>query len=102
MLPKNLIKNNTIVLDTVKTLVGTLRHEINNPLGAVLGAAYLLRHSENATQDQKEAADLVESSGKRIKYVLDQLCKAIAVDAVNKANHKVFHIPGDEPWEQKK
>lgn len=86
-------------LDTVKTLVSTLRHEINNPLGAVLGAAYLLKNSAGSSPEQKEAARLVEDSGNRIKHVLDQLCKAIALDSVAKANQKVFHIPGDAPWE---
>jgi DNA-binding NarL/FixJ family response regulator len=89
-------------IDTVKTLVGTLRHEINNPLGAVLGGAYLIKQSESSTPDQVEAARLVEDSGKRIKYVLDQLCKAIELDSIAKANQKVFHIPGDAPWEEKK
>lgn len=86
-------------IDTVKTLVGTLRHEINNPLGAVLGAAYLLQNNEQATKDQKRAAELVKSSGERIKHVLDELCKAIELESVNKADQTVFHIPGDEPWE---
>ena len=85
-------------LDTVKTLVGTLRHEINNPLGAVLGAAYLLRNDANASADQKEAAALVESSGKRIKHVLEELCRTVSLDAVTKGSQKVFHIPGDAPW----
>ncbi|MCB0311250.1 MAG: response regulator [Bdellovibrionales bacterium] len=90
---------NHTILDTVKTLVGTLRHEINNPLGAVLGAAYVLQRNEQASPEQKEAAELVESSGKRIKHVLDELCHAIEMQPVTKANHKVFHIPGDAPWE---
>jgi len=90
---------NSTIIDTVKTLVGTLRHEINNPLGAVLGAAYVLQRNQTASAEQKEAAGLVESSGKRIKHVLEQLCKAIEVEPVTKANHKVFHIPGDEPWD---
>lgn len=88
------------LIDTVKTLVGTLRHEINNPLGAVLGAAYLLRENESATPELKEAAKLVESSGQRIKYVLDELCQAVELEPVTKANQKVFHIPGDEPWQE--
>jgi response regulator of citrate/malate metabolism len=95
-------KLNQAVIDTVKTLVGTLRHEINNPLGAVLGAAYLLSTAQGSTPEQKEAAELVESSGKRIKHVLEQLCKAVELDSVNKANQKVFHIPGDKAWETKK
>ena len=86
--------------DTVKTLVATLRHEINNPLGAVLGATYLLQNLPAGSAQQKEAADLVEASSKRIKHVLDQLCSAMAVEPVTKAEHKVFHIPGDAPWER--
>lgn len=95
----NKAKIDTAVIDTIKTLVSTLRHEINNPLGAVLGAAYLLRKDEKASEQQKEAAELVESSGKRIKHVLDQLCEAVSVEPVTKANQKVFQVPGDEPWE---
>lgn len=91
-------KMNGVIVETVKTLVGTLRHEINNPLGAVLGAAYLLKTHQTASPEQKDAAELVESSGKRIKHVLDQLCQAIAVEPVQKAHQKVFHIPGDKPW----
>ncbi len=96
------LKMDSLVVDTVRTLVGTLRHEINNPLGAVLGAAYLLRNNAAASADQKEAAQLVESSGQRIKHVLDELCKAIQVESVTKANQKVFHIPGDKPWDDTK
>lgn len=91
---------NQAVIDTVKTLVLTLKHEINNPLGAVLGAAYILRNNPNANEDQKQAAELVESSGQRIKHVMEQLSKTIEVEAVEKANQKVFHIPGDKPWEE--
>lgn len=87
------------VIETVKTLVSTLQHEINNPLGAVLGGAFLMKSLPAATPEQKEAAELVETSGKRIKHVMDQLLDAITLEPVSKANHKVFHIPGDEPWE---
>lgn len=87
-----------VVNDTVKTLVATLRHEINNPLGAVLGATYLIRHTPAGSKEQAEAADLVEASGKRIKHVLDQLCTAVEVTPVTKADQTVFHIPGDAPW----
>jgi len=89
----------TAIMDTVKTLISTLKHEINNPLGAVLGAAYLLRNNPAADANQKQAAELVESSGQRIKHVLEQLSHAISVEPVEKANQKVFHIPGDAPWE---
>ncbi|RMG41921.1 MAG: response regulator [Candidatus Dadabacteria bacterium] len=94
------LKIDNAIMETVKTLVGTLRHEINNPLGAVLGAAYILNTSENASKEQKEAAQLVESSGKRIKHVLDELCKAMQLEPVKKADQTVFHIPGDAPWQE--
>lgn len=92
------------VIDTVKRHIGTLRHEINNPLGAVLGAAFVLRNNPAASEDQKEAARLVEESGKRIKYVLDQIIGSMEshtpLEEVTKADTKVFRIPGDEPWEE--
>jgi signal transduction histidine kinase len=96
------LKLRAAILDTVKTLVLTLRHEINNPLGAVLGAAYLLRNSPSASPEQKEAAELVEGSGQRIKHVLEQLCSTVEMKAVTKAHQTVFQIPGDAPWEDKK
>lgn len=92
------VRMNAVITDTVKTLVATLKHEINNPLGAVLGAAYLLRTIPSATPQQQEMAALVEASGKRIKHVLDELSQAVQVQPVNKADHKVFHIPGDKRW----
>ncbi len=93
-------KLNETIMSTVKTLVSTLKHEINNPLGAVLGAAYLLRNHPGSSKEQREAAELVEASGKRIKHVLEQLSSAIAVESVRKSDQKVFHIPGDSPWEE--
>ena len=95
-------KLDSAVIDTVKTLVGTLRHEINNPLGAVLGAAYILQRANASHPEQVEAATLIESSGQRIKHVLDELCKAIELEPIQKAHQKVFHIPGDAPWESGK
>jgi len=68
------------------------------PLGAVMGAAYVLSRSETASPEQKEAAGLVDTSSKRIKHVLDQICEAVEMKPVMKARHKVFHIPGDKPW----
>ncbi|MEZ4753539.1 MAG: response regulator [Bdellovibrionota bacterium] len=94
------LKTDSAVIDSVKTLVSTLKHEINNPLGAVLGATYLIRNNKDASKEQIEAAELAEQSGKRIKHVLDQLCEAFELDSVTKANQKVYHIPGDEPWEK--
>ena len=86
-------------LSTIKTLVATLRHEIKNPLGAVLGAAFLLRN-DSLDPEVKKAAELVESSGKRINHVLDQLCETAQIEQVTKGQQEVFHIPGDETWEE--
>jgi len=94
------VEINTAKMETVKTLISTLRHEINNPLGAVLGAAYILKTTSGATTEQKEAAQLVEESGKRIKHVLDELSEAVSLESVSKAKHTVFHIPGDKKWEK--
>ena len=87
------------VMENIKTLLGTLKHEINNPLGAVLGAAYLLRSNSIGVEERMEAARLVEQSGKRIQHVLEKLSKTISLEKVTKANQKVFHIPGDKAWE---
>ena len=92
-------KLKSVASETVRRLVATLRHEINNPLGAVLGAAYLLRTSSTASPEQVQAASLVEESGQRIKLVLDKLCEEIELEPVEKAHQQVFQIPGDKPWE---
>lgn len=89
------------VVETVRTLVGTLRHEINNPLGAVIGGVYLFSNDANSSSEQKEAAALIEQSGKRIKHVLDKLCSTLELETVSKSNSSVFHIPGDKPWQKK-
>ena len=88
------------VTESVKTLVDTLRHEINNPLGAVLGGAFLLKCNPSSNADQIEAAELIEQSGKRIKHVLEQIINASEQTAISKSTTKVFHIPGDKEWEK--
>lgn len=85
-------------VDTIRTLLTTLRHEINNPLGAVLGGIYLIRNSGQLADDQKEAVALVEKSSNRIKHVIQQLCEAVELEQVQKAHEKVFQVPGDKPW----
>ncbi len=89
-------------MDTVKTLLATLRHEINNPLGAVLGGAYLIRSKGELESGQSDAVRLIEESSRRIKHVLDQLCETADLQAVTKAQEQVFQIPGDKPWEGSK
>ena len=92
------LKTQAAVMESVRTLVMTLRHEINNPLGAILGGAFLLNGSKDASPEQKDAVRLVEQSGHRIKHVLEQLCSAVSLEAVSKGGHTVFHVPGDKDW----
>lgn len=92
------IKTEAAIMDSVRTLIMTLKHEINNPLGALLGGAFLLTGNKGNADDQQQAARLVEQSGQRIKHVLEQLCNAVSLDAVSKGGHTVFHVPGDKEW----
>ena len=88
-------------IQSIKTLVSTLRHEINNPLGAVLGAAYLVKTAAGISSEQKQAAEIIEQSGERIKHVLKELCDATLLEAVEKGSEAVFQVPGDKPWGDK-
>ena len=87
-------------MDSIQRLLTTLKHEINNPLGAVLGGTYLVKSSGTLDEEQKKALDLIDESGKRIKHVLSQLCDAADLEAVDKASEEVFQIPGDKRWDE--
>ena len=87
-------------LDTVKTLIRTLQHEINNPLGAVIGSLYLLKSNKASDDDKKEAIKLLDESSSRIKSVLEKLGTALTLDSVEKGPDLLFHIPGDKNWEK--
>jgi response regulator of citrate/malate metabolism len=63
--------------EAIKIIVSQLKHEINNPLGAVLGATYLLRNYSVDTDDFQKAAELVELSSMRIKNFMDELASKI-------------------------
>jgi len=86
-------------MESINRLVTTLKHEINNPLGAVLGGAYLVKTAGNLDEEQRKALELIEESGKRIKHVLSELGEAIELEEAKKASEDVFIIPGDKPWE---
>lgn len=85
-------------METIKVLLATLRHEINNPLGAVFGGTYLLRSKGDLAEAQNEALKLIESSSQRIKHVIEQLCQAVELEKVTKAHEEVYQVPGDKPW----
>jgi response regulator of citrate/malate metabolism len=88
---KQALVDSTIV-DTVRTLVTTLRHEIHNPLGAVIGAAHLIANSPVLSEDQRKAADLVSQSGHRIQEVLHKLAETTSHESISQASTTVFKI----------
>ena len=89
-------------MDTIRTLLSTLQHEINNPLGAVLGGAYLVRTAGGLDKEQGEAIRLIEESSQRIKHVIAQLCDAAELEEVTKGKEQLYHVPGDPSWERSK
>ncbi len=89
-------------LDTIRLLLATLRHEINNPLGAVMGGVYLLKTGNKLESEQSDALRLIEASGNRIKHVLSQLCETAEIEEVTKGQEQVFQVPGDPSWGKKK
>jgi DNA-binding NarL/FixJ family response regulator len=92
------LKLTSALTDNVKTLVKTLKHEINNPLGTLMGACFVLKRSAKDPADQ-HTAELIEQSAKRIQHVLDQFTQALQLETVSKAEHQVFQVPGDKKWE---
>jgi CheY-like chemotaxis protein len=89
------------ILESVRTLLRTLQHEINNPLGALFGGMYVLQSDKNLSNDSKEALELANESARRIKKVLDALSETAELEAVHKATETVYHIPGDPDWSKK-
>jgi DNA-binding NarL/FixJ family response regulator len=89
------------ILESVRTLLRTLQHEINNPLGALFGATYVLQSSEGSDEDRKKALELVQKSSTRIKHVLDKLSETAELETVSKATETLYQIPGDPSWEKK-
>lgn len=85
-------------IETVKKLIKTLQHEINNPLGAVLGSLFLLKSEKSSEEDKNNAIQLLEESSGRIKNVLDSLASALTLKEVEKGPDLLFHIPGDKEW----
>jgi signal transduction histidine kinase len=86
-------------LATIRTLIATLEHEINNPLGAVFGGIFLLKSSPELSKEQKESLKVVEESGKRIKTVLKELKSMTEIKEVTKGNVATFHLSNDKDWD---
>lgn len=54
------------------SLIARVRHEINNPLAAVLGQAQLLLREE-LSEKSRRRAETIESQAKRIEEIVGQL-----------------------------
>src|SRR5205807_2996769 len=54
------------------SLVARIRHEINNPLAALLGQAQLLLR-EDLTERSRKRAETIESQAKRIQEIVGEL-----------------------------
>ena len=87
-----------VQIETVRTLVCTLKHEINNPLGAILGGAFIVSKNESWGENKIQATKIIEESAKRISIVLDEFSQLVDLELVDKSGSKVFQVPGDDKW----
>lgn len=61
-----------IKLSEAAELVARVRHEINNPLAALLGQAQLLLREE-LSEKSRRRAETIESQAKRIEQIVGEL-----------------------------
>jgi len=54
-------------------LVTYVRHEINNPLAALLGQAQLLLREQDLSDKSRRRAETIEQQAKRIEEIVGQL-----------------------------
>ena len=57
----------------VAALVARIRHEINNPLAALIGQAQLLLRQEDLSEKSRRRAETIETQAKRIEEIVGQL-----------------------------
>jgi len=60
-------------LTDAASLVARVRHEINNPLAALLGQAQLLLREEDLSEKSRRRASTIESQAKRIEEIVGDL-----------------------------
>ena len=60
-------------LTEAASLVARVRHEINNPLAALLGQAQLLLREEDLSEKSRRRASTIESQAKRIEEIVGEL-----------------------------
>ena len=60
-------------LTEAASLVARVRHEINNPLAALLGQAQLLLREQDLSDKTRRRASTIESQAKRIQEIVGEL-----------------------------
>ena len=60
-------------LSEAAALVAHVRHEINNPLAALLGQAQLLLREADLSEKSRRRAETIESQAKRIEQIVGEL-----------------------------
>jgi signal transduction histidine kinase len=60
-------------LSAAASLVARVRHEINNPLAALLGQAQLLLRDQELNDKQRRRTETIESQAKRIEEIVGEL-----------------------------
>ncbi len=63
----------TVATQTVQDTVVTLSHYVNNPLQSLMGAAYLLRNSDEMEDDLTQTAEMIEKGSQEIAVVISVL-----------------------------
>ena len=72
-------------LTEAAVLMARVRHEINNPLAALLGQAQLLLRDELSDRSRRRA-DIIESQAKRIEEIVSELREVqTPVAAINRS-----------------
>ena len=69
---RELVSEYETKLTDAASLVARVRHEINNPLAALLGQAQLLLREELSDKSRKRA-ETIESQAKRIEEIVGEL-----------------------------
>lgn len=70
---RGLVSDYETKLADAATLVARVRHEINNPLAALLGQAQLLLREPDLSEKARRRAVTIESQAKRIEEIVAEL-----------------------------
>jgi len=75
------------------SLVARVRHEINNPLAALLGQAQLLLREEELSERVRKRAETIESQARRIQAIVGELREVqLPAAAVNRQDQPLREI----------